>query len=578
MLFRLLRSVTRTFWPLALGVVVFQIGQTLAQLYIPTLNAHIIDRGVATGNTSYIWHTGALMLALSIAQAVLNILGVICAASLAMRTGRNLRARLFARVTDFSEKEISHFTPGSLITRCTNDVQNVQLMFSMASTAFISAPILCIGGIIMALNQRAGIGWIMAVSVPLLLIISVGIISRMVPLFRSYQNRLDAVNRIFHEQLTGIRVLRAFVREDTERARFSQANRDITSVSFKVGQLFVMIFPLVIVVLNITVVGVYWFGAFQIEAGTTNIGTLIAYMTYLMMILSGIIQMSFVSLLLPRSSVSAERIGEVLDTTTSISAPTSPKTQLSRRGEVEFKDVIYSYPGAQSPVISDFSLRVAPGTTLAILGATGSGKSTLIHMITRLIDATEGSVSVGGVDVRELDPEVLSATIGFVPQQSYLFAGTVRSNLLFGRKDASDEEMWEALRIAQAEDFVREMEGGLDAPISQGGTNVSGGQRQRLSIARAIIHQPDIFLFDDSFSALDTETEARLREGLAGHAPGASKIVVASRASTVREADHIIVVESGRIVGEGRHATLMETCPEYRDIVDSQLGVDASCR
>ncbi|WP_022893795.1 ABC transporter ATP-binding protein [Agromyces subbeticus] len=561
---------------LLLGVLVFQFVSALATFNLPSLNAAIIDNGVAKGDTAYIWSTGSLMLVISLGQITASIIATYFAARAAMKAGRDIRDDVFERVSTFSEREVSVFGPGSLITRNTNDVQQVQMLAMMGGTFLVTAPILAIGGIIMALQQDVGLSWIIAVAVPVLLVVAVLIIGRMVPLFRSYQTKLDNVNRIMREQLTGIRVVRAFVREPIEEERFRGANTDILVVGRKVGSLFVLLFPLFMLILNVTVVGVVWFGAIEVDAGTVQIGTLFAFMQYVMLILTGVLMASFMTMMIPRAAVSAERISEVLDADTSLVRPENPVTELPTPGTVEFADAEFTYPGAQHPVLSGITFSAAPGETVAIVGSTGAGKTTLISLIPRLFDVTGGSVKVNGVDVREADLEHLWSTIGLVPQRPFLFSGTVASNLRFGREEATDEELWHALEIAQGRDFVEEMEGGLDAKISQGGTNVSGGQRQRLAIARAIVHNPGILVFDDSFSALDLTTDARLRQALWRELPQVTKIVVAQRVSTITDADRIVVLDDGGMVGIGTHEQLLESSSTYREIVESQLGVEAS--
>ncbi|WP_139416209.1 ABC transporter ATP-binding protein [Agromyces laixinhei] len=560
---------------LLLGVLVFQFASAIATFNLPSLNASIIDEGVAKGDTAFIWSTGSLMLVISLGQITASIIATFFAAKAAMKAGRDIRDDVFERVSTFSEREVSVFGPGSLITRNTNDVQQVQMLAMMGATFLVTAPILAIGGIIMALQQDVGLSWIIAVAVPTLLIVAVLIIGRMVPLFRSYQAKLDNVNRIMREQLTGIRVVRAFVREPIEEERFRGANTDILVVGRKVGSLFVLLFPLFMLILNVTVVGVVWFGAIEVDAGTVQIGTLFAFMQYVMLILTGVLMASFMTMMIPRAAVSAERIGEVLDSETSLVRPENAVSVFPTPGAVEFANTEFTYPGAQHPVLSGITFSAAPGETVAIVGSTGAGKTTLISLIPRLFDVTGGSVKVNGVDVREADLEHLWSTIGLVPQRPFLFTGTIATNLRFGREDATDEELWHALEIAQGRDFVEEMEGGLDAKISQGGTNVSGGQRQRLAIARAIVHNPGILVFDDSFSALDLTTDARLRQALWRELPEVTKIVVAQRVSTITDADRIIVLDDGGMVGVGTHEQLLESSTTYREIVESQLGVEA---
>lgn len=576
MLGKLLVRYLKPYKWLLLGVLVFQFISALATFNLPSLNASIIDDGVAKGDTEFIWSTGSLMLLISLGQITAAIIATFFAARAAMQAGRDIRNDVFERVSTFSEREVSVFGPGSLITRNTNDVQQVQMLAMMGGTFLVTAPILAIGGIIMALQQDVGLSWIIAVAVPTLLVVAVLIIGRMVPLFRSYQTKLDNVNRIMREQLTGIRVVRAFVREPIEEERFRGANTDILVVGRKVGSLFVLLFPLFMLILNVTVVGVVWFGAIEVDAGNVQIGTLFAFMQYVMLILTGVLMASFMTMMIPRAAVSAERISEVLDSDTSLVRPENPVTDLPTPGAVEFQNAEFTYPGAQHPVLSGITFSAAPGETVAIVGSTGAGKTTLVSLIPRLFDVTGGSVKVNGVDVREADLEHLWSTIGLVPQRPFLFSGTVASNLRFGREDATDDDLWHALEIAQGRDFVEEMEGGLDAKISQGGTNVSGGQRQRLAIARAIVHNPGILVFDDSFSALDLTTDARLRQALWRELPQVTKIVVAQRVSTITDADRIVVLDDGGMVGIGTHEQLLETSSTYREIVESQLGVEAS--
>ncbi|WP_448236732.1 ABC transporter ATP-binding protein [Microbacterium paulum] len=558
-----------------LGVLVFQFASAMASLYLPRLNADIIDKGVAAGDTAYIWSRGVFMLAIVLGQIVASIIATYFAARAAMSAGRDMRRDVYEKVSGFSEREVSTFGAGTLITRNTNDVQQVQMLAMMGATMLVTAPLLAIGGIIMALQQDVGLSWLIAVAVPLLLVIAGFIVSRMVPLFRQYQDRLDGVNRIMREQLTGVRVVRAFVRERIEEARFRVANTGILVIGRKVGSLFVIMFPLAMLVLNVTVVGVIWFGGIQVDAGHVQIGTLFAFMQYAGQILMGVLMATFMTIMIPRAAVSADRIGEVLDSSDALERPANPVATFPERGVVQFDDVSFSYPGAESPVLQGISFRADAGETVAIVGSTGSGKTTLVSLIPRLFDVTGGTVRVGGVDVREADLDLMWQGIGYVPQKAFLFTGTVASNLRFGREDATDDELWHALDIAQGRDFVSEMEGGLSARIAQGGTNVSGGQRQRLSIARAIAHRPEILVFDDSFSALDVATDARLRQALWRELPEVTKIVVAQRISTVVDADRIIVLDDGRMVGAGTHAELLESNETYREIVQSQLGVDA---
>jgi ATP-binding cassette subfamily B protein len=560
---------------LLLGVLVFQLGSALAMLYLPSLNADIIDQGVARGDTGYIWRTGAFMLTVSLGQIVAAVIATYFAARAAMQVGRDVRDDVFARVSGFSEREISRFGAGSLITRNTNDVQQVQMLAMMGATMLVTAPLLAIGGVIMALRQDVGLSWLIAVSVPVLLLIAGLVISRMVPLFRSFQSKLDNVNRIMREQLTGVRVVRAFVREDIESERFGVANTDIMVVGRKIGSLFVVLFPLAMLVLNVTVVGVIWFGAIEVDEGNVQVGTLLAFMQYIGQILMGVLMASFMTVMIPRAAVSAERISEVLASESTLVEPSEPVLELPRPGEVAFQDVTFAYPEAEHPVLSGVTFTAHRGQTLAIIGSTGAGKTTLVSLIPRLFDATAGAVRIGGVDVRDVELEALWSGIGLVPQRPFLFAGTVASNLRLGQEDATDADLWRALDIAQASDFVQQMDDGLEARIAQGGTNVSGGQRQRLAIARALVRRPDVLVFDDSFSALDLATDARLRQALWRELPDVTKIVVAQRVSTVTNADTILVLEDGRVAGLGTHEQLLETNQTYREIAESQLAVEA---
>lgn len=574
MLWKLLVEYLRPHRQLLVAVVVFQLAQSIASLYLPTLNADIIDEGVAKGDTGVILSLGALMLGITLLQIICAVIAVYFGAKAAMGTGRDLRGAIFSRVGEFSEQEVTKFGAPSLITRSTNDVQQVQQLVLMGATMMVAAPMLAIGGVIMAVRQDVQLSWLIAVAVPALMI-GVGlIIVRMVPLFRKMQKRIDTVNRVLREQLTGIRVVRAFVREDIETARFAQANDDVTDTALRAGRLMALAFPVVMLVLNVSSVAVIWFGSFRIEDGSMQVGTLIAFLSYLMQILMSVMMATFMAVMIPRAAVSADRIGEVLGTESSVRPPKKPLSSAVRRGELEMVDAGFAYPGADQPVLSGISFTAKAGQTTAIIGSTGAGKTTLVNLMPRLFDATTGAVRIDGVDVRELHPDLLWGHIGLVPQRPYLFTGTVRSNLQYGKPDATEDELWTALEIAQARDFVEEMEGGLDAPISQGGTNVSGGQRQRLAIARALVKRPELYIFDDSFSSLDTGTDARLRQALKRSTAGATLVIIAQRVSSIVDADQILVLDGGRIVGRGTHTELLETSETYREIVSSQLAAE----
>ncbi|MFJ2028566.1 ABC transporter ATP-binding protein [Streptosporangium sp. NPDC087985] len=576
MLSRLLRTYLRPYSSVLTAVVALQLVGTMASLYLPSLNADIIDRGVATGDTGYILSTGGWMLAVSLVQIACSIAAVYYGARAAMGFGRDVRSAVFHQVGGFSAREVAHFGAPSLITRSTNDVQQVQMLVVMTCTMLVAAPIMCVGGIIMALREDIGLSWLMLVCVPALLI-SIGlIISRMVPQFRAMQTRIDVVNQVLREQLSGIRVVRAFVREREETDRFAAANDALTGTALRVGRLTALIFPIVMLILNASSIAVLWFGADRVDSGEMQVGSLTAFLMYLMQILMSVMMATFISMMIPRAAVCAERIVEVLDTESSVLPPQQPVRQVHSRAELELRDVEFRYPGAAAPVLSGISFRAAAGQTTAIIGSTGSGKTTLVSLVPRLFDATSGTVSVDGVDVRDLDPQTLWTRIGLVPQKPYLFTGTVASNLRYGNPDATDEELWEALDVAQARDFVEAMPEGLDGPITQGGTNVSGGQRQRLSIARALVSKPEIYLFDDSFSALDLATDARLRAALRPYTAQAAVVIVGQRISTIADADQIIVLDDGVIVGRGTHDELLDSCPTYIEIVESQLTAESA--
>ncbi len=571
---RLLSRGLKPYLTQLLIVILLQAFATAASLELPTLNAGIIDNGVAKGDTHYIWVHGGYMLAVSFIQVIAQIGAAFFGAQLAMSFGRDTRAAVFDNVLSFSSREVNQFGAPSLITRTTNDVQQVQQLVLMTCIMILGAPITMIGGVIMALRTDVTMSWIILVAVVILGVVIGVLVTFMGPVFASMQKRIDALNRVLREQISGIRVVRAFVREPYERDRFAVANRDVTKTALTVGRAMATMFPIVMLILNVSTVAVLWVGSKQIDAGNIQVGQMTAFLTYLMQILMSVMMATMMVIMVPRAAVCAERIMEVIETDSTVVPPKNPVMQIGEAGNVQLTDVTFTYPGAEDAVLKDLTFDIRPGTMTAVIGATGSGKSTLVNLVPRLYDATGGQVEVDGVDVRRLDPEILWNRIGLVPQKPYLFTGTVASNLRFGKPDATDEELWHALEVAQAADFVREMTGELDAPIAQGGTNVSGGQRQRLSIARALVKRPDIYIFDDSFSALDVATDAKLRAALISETRESAVLVVAQRVSTIRDADDIIVLEAGRIVGRGSHDELLKSCETYAEIVDSQLSVE----
>ncbi|MCK1821875.1 ABC transporter ATP-binding protein/permease [Streptomyces sp. XM83C] len=571
MLIRLLRAYLRPYKKHIALLVLLQFLQTCATLYLPTLNAHIIDNGVVKGDTGYILGYGGLMIGISLAQVVCNIGAVYLGARTASALGRDVRGAVFDRVQSFSAREVGHFGAPSLITRTTNDVQQIQMLALMTFTLMVSAPIMCVGGIVLALGLDVPLSAVLVAVVPVLGVSVTLIVRRLRPLFRSMQKRLDTVNRVLREQITGNRVIRAFVRDPYEEQRFRKANAELTETALGAGNLLALMFPVVMTVVNLSSIAVVWFGAHRIDSGGMQIGDLTAFLAYLMQIVMSVMMATFMFMMVPRAEVCAERIQEVLSTDTSVVPPVAPVTELRRHGHLELRGAGFRYPGAEEPVLKAVDLVARPGEVTAVIGSTGSGKSTLLGLVPRLFDATEGEVLVDGVPVADLDPKLLAKAVGLVPQRPYLFAGTIATNLRYGNPDATDEELWHALEVAQAKEFVERLEGGLDAPVAQGGTNVSGGQRQRLAIARTLVQRPEIYLFDDSFSALDYATDAALRAALAEETAEATVVIVAQRVSTIRDADRIVVLDEGRVVGTGRHHELMADNETYREIVLSQL-------
>jgi len=570
MLWRLIRRHLAPYQRQLALVVVLQLVSTLATLYLPSLNADIIDRGVAHGDTTLVLELGGVMLAVSALQILAALAAVYFGARVAMAYGRDLRGAVFEHVGRLSTREVGAIGAPSLITRTTNDVQQVQMLVLMSTTLLVTTPIMSVGGIIMAVREDLSLSRILLVCIPLMAGALGAIIARMIPRFRAMQPKIDTVNRVLREQITGMRVVRAFVREGDEAARFDVANAELTGLGLQVGRLQALMFPLVLFVFNASTVAVLWFGGQHVAEGSLEVGSLIAYISYLVQILFAVMMATFVAMLVPRAAASAERIGEVLAVVPAIAAPAAPKVPAAATGVVELRGVEYRYPGASAPVLADVSFVARPGEVTAIIGSTGAGKTTLLELVPRLADPSAGAVLVDGLDVRERDLEELWSRVGMVPQRAYLFSGTIADNLRFGRPDASDEALWEALEVAQAKDFVARMPEGLAAPIAQGGTNVSGGQRQRLSIARAILREPAVLLLDDAFSALDLATEARLRAALRARARHATVILVAQRVASIRDAQQIIVLDGGRVVGRGTHDELLATCPTYVEIVVSQ--------
>ncbi|MEI8408731.1 MULTISPECIES: ABC transporter ATP-binding protein [unclassified Kribbella] len=574
MLLKILRTHLRPYAGNLSLVVVLQLIGTIASLYLPSLNADIIDNGVAKGDTGYIMETGGWMLGVSLAQILCTVVAVYFGAKTAALFGRDVRAAVFHRVGEFSAREVNQFGAPTLISRSTNDVTQIQMLVVTTCTMLVAAPITMVGGVVMAVREDVGLSWLVAVAVPLLAASIGAIASRMVPQFRKMQKNIDGVNRVLREQITGIRVVRAFVREPHEVERFGEANQNLTDTAVRAGRLMALVFPVVMLILNLSSVAVLWFGASRVENGTMEVGALTAFLSYLIQILFSVMMATFVMIMVPRASVCADRISEVLDTESSVRPPVTPIRTFTGRGQLVFENASFQYPGAAEPVLRDISFVASPGQTTAIIGSTGAGKTTLLSLVPRLFDATAGRVLVDGIDVREIEPEALWERIGLVPQRPYLFSGTIASNLRYGNPDATDDELWEALEIAQGKDFVEAMPEGLNSPIAQGGTNVSGGQRQRLAIARALVRKPEIYLFDDSFSALDLSTDARLRAALRPVTADACVVIVAQRVSTIVDAHQIVVIEDGAIVGKGTHQELLDSCPTYVEIVESQRSAE----
>ena len=553
---------------------VFQFAQSMASLALPTLNADIINNGVATGDTGYILNTGGLMLLISIGQVAGSILATYFGSRLAMSVGRDIRGDVFAKVGKFSERDVAVFGTPSLITRSTNDVLQIQMLVLMGSTMLLSAPILAVGGVITALGLDFNLSIIMAVSVPVLLVVIGFLLSRMIPLFRLMQERIDRINQVLREQLTGVRVVRAFVRENTETARFDEANARVTETALKSGRLMAFMFPTVLIVLNMSSIAVLWLGSYRIDSGAMQIGTVMAFLQYLMQILMAVMMSMFMAMMIPRAAVCADRVAEVIHTEPSVVASLSPIAAKSNGGKIAFKDVTFAYPGAEKPVLADMSFDIAAGTTTAIIGPTGSGKTTLVNLIARLVDPTKGEVQIDDAALRDLDMDNLWTKIGLIPQKAYLFSGTVADTLRYGREEATDDELWRALEIAQAKDFIEALPEGLNAPVVQGGTNFSGGQRQRLAIARALVKRPEVLIFDDSFSALDLTTDAKLRQALERELPNVTKIIVGQRVASIKHADQIVVCQDGAVAGLGTHAELLANNSIYQEIVASQMTAE----
>jgi ATP-binding cassette subfamily B multidrug efflux pump len=576
MLIKLLRTYLRPYTREVAIVVVLTTVSAIANLYLPNLNADIINNGVVKGDINYIWRTGAIMLGITLVLGIIAIVAVYWSSLASMGIGRDIRAAVFERVQSFSAREMNHLGTPTLITRNTNDVQQIQLFMQIALTILVSAPIMAVGGVVMALREDVQLSALLIVIIPVMAAILGVMLVKAVPLFRSMQVKIDRINQVLREQITGIRVIRAFIRTSYEQQRFETANADLTSTALRVNRIFVLAMPALMGIMNLSTVAVLWFGGRLVDNGQMPIGNLTAFLMYLLQILFAVMMAVAMVILVPRAEASSGRIEEVMNTEPSIADPMVPVRPPSMTGLVEFRGVSFGYPGGEHAVLSDLSFVLRPGETIAIIGGTGSGKTTLLNLIPRFFDVTAGEVLVDEVDVRRQALEGLWSSIGLVPQRAYLFSGTIAENLRFGRDDATDEELWHALEVAQARDFVDAMPGQLEAPIDQGGTNVSGGQRQRLAIARALVKRPVVYLFDDCFSALDAGTDARLRAALDLETRNATVVIVAQRVSTIMHADRIVVMDGGRIVGLGTHSALMSGCDPYREIVESQLGEAAA--
>ena len=571
MVLALLRQYVRPYLWLVAAVMVLQLISTLASLYLPTVNAAIIDDGVAKGDTTTIVKLGGVMLVVTGLQVLCAVGAVYFGSRTGMGFGRDLRSAMFHHVTTFSDHETARFGAPSLLTRTTNDVRQIQFLVQMSCTVLVTAPIMCVGGIFMAIHQDAGLSWLLLVSVPILAVANYWIISHTLPIFRSMQKLIDTINRVMRDQLAGVRVVRAFARESFERDRFAGVNVTLSNTALTAGNWQALMLPVTTLTINCSSVAVIWFGGLRIDSGQMQVGSLIAFLSYFMQILMAVLMATMMLVVLPRATVCAERITEVLSTSPAVSSPKNPVCP-SRgiEGELRLDGATFCYPGADRPVLQDVSLTALPGTTTAVVGSTGSGKSTLVSLICRLYDVTTGAVRVDGVDVRDYDIDRLWLAIGLVPQHGYLFSGTVEDNLRYGKADATEAEMWEALRVAAADGFVRAHDDGLQMRVAQGGINFSGGQRQRLAIARAVIRRPAIYLFDDAFSALDVRTDAKVRASLRDISADSTVIIVAQRISTVAQADQVVVVDDGRVVGTGTHESLLVACPTYAEFVDSQ--------